>query len=91
MKKAQMEKSKGSQIRSSIRQAPVPGRFGQASVAIHSRKEQRKLEQAAGLIPFAVKLPSNLVEKLRALASDRQTGLNELTAELLEKGINARA
>jgi len=90
MKKAQMEKSKGRQITSAIRQAPVPGRFGHASVALQSRKEQRKLDQAAGLIPFAVKLPGDLVGKLRVLADDRRTGMNEITAELLEKALASR-
>jgi hypothetical protein len=34
-----------------------------------------------------VKLPGDLAQELRALAESRNTGLNELVAELLRKGM----
>ena len=43
-----------------------------------------------GLVPFAVKLHSDLVRELHAAAEKRGVGLNELTAELLRKGMAAK-
>ena len=70
-------------------QAPVPGRFGQGASAVVDRREQRKRDQALGLVPFAVKLDGDLVRQLHAAAQKRGSSLNELTAELLKKGLNA--
>ena len=68
----------------------TPGRFGQSAPGAVGRREQRKRDQALGLIPFAVKLHSDLVAQLHALAKERGTGLNELTAELLQLGLKAK-
>ncbi len=54
---------------------------------ILSRKEQRKLDQAAGLVPFACKLPSDLVKTLNDATTTKKLGMNELVAELLRKGL----
>ena len=54
------------------------------------RREQRKRDQALGLVPFAVKLDGALVKQLQTLALERGTGLNELTAELLKKGLKGK-
>jgi predicted HicB family RNase H-like nuclease len=53
------------------------------------RREQRKLDQAQGLVPFAVKLNSELVQQLQTLAKERGTDLNALVAEVLTKGLAA--
>ena len=50
-----------------------------------------KLDQALGLVPFAVKIDADLVNRIRALAQARQTGLNEVTAELLRRGLESQA
>ena len=59
--------------------------------AQNSRDAQRKLDQAQGLVPFAVKLNSELVKKIQARAQERGTPLNEVVAELLEKGLESMA
>lgn len=51
------------------------------------RREQRRLDQAAGLMPFAVKLNGELIGQVRALAAERKTGINEVVAELLQKAL----
>jgi hypothetical protein len=51
------------------------------------RREQRRLDQAAGLVPFAVKLNGELIKQIHALATERKTGVNELVAELLQKAL----
>jgi len=53
------------------------------------RREQRKRDQALGLVPFAVKLNSELVLQLQNLAKERGVDLNEAVAEVLTKGLAA--
>ncbi len=86
MKKTDLERNKGSKINGKMIQSN--DRFGKDAVAVN-RREQRKLDQAQGLIPFAVKLNSELVTQLQALAQTRQIGLNEIVAELLKKGLGS--
>jgi len=54
------------------------------------KREQREKDKAAGLVPFAVKLPQELVTSLQALATQREETLNDVTAELLRKGMKAK-
>ena len=90
MKRADLAKSKGKKIESQIGQAPNPARFGQGAAVMVDRREQRKRDQALGLVPFAIKLDGGLVRQLHMLAQERGTGLNELTAELLKKSLKAK-
>jgi hypothetical protein len=60
--------------------------FGGAAPAL-DRREQRERERALGLVPFAVKLNSDLVRQLQALAQERGGDMNALVAELLQKGL----
>ena len=69
--------------------APVVGGFGNSSAVTVDRREQRKLDQAAGLVPFAVKLNSDLVLQLQTRAKDSNVDLNQLVADLLAKGLAA--
>jgi hypothetical protein len=87
MKKTDLYKNLALKIDREMKQATTPDRFGQGEVL--DRKAQRKLDQAKGLVPFAVKLDAQLTESLRTLAASRQIGLNELVGELLEKGLAA--
>jgi hypothetical protein len=87
MKKTDLEKLKGLKIDSRMKYAGTPGRFGAATDAATSRREQRERERALGLVPFAVKLDGELVKQIQALAQERQCGLSEVVAELLEKGL----
>lgn len=89
MKKTDLYKSLSSKVENRMKQVGTPDRFA-LGVAI-DRKEQRKLDQAKGLIPFAVKLDAELAESIRKLAESRQIGLNELVDELLRKGLAATA
>ena len=89
MKKTDLEKNMALKIDGRMRHAGTPERF--AGGAVPDRKEQRKLDQAKGLVPFAVKLDAQLVGDIRTLAESRQTSLNELVDELLRKGLRAGA
>ncbi len=91
MKRTDLEKNIGLKINSKINPAGAAGRFGKEAAAAPDRREQRKLDQALGLVPFAVKLNGDLVKQLHALAQARQTGLNEVVAELLKNGLDSGA
>ena len=67
--------------------AGIPGRFAQDAATLPDRKTQRKLDAAAGLVPFACKLPAPLAAQLRERAAGHPDGLNGLVADLLTKGL----
>ena len=90
MKRTQMEKLKGAALQGELRRSGAPDRFGSGSSAPLKRREQRELERAQGLVPFAVKLHEDLVREVQAAAQARGLGLNEVTAELLRKGLQAK-
>ena len=87
MKRTDLAKNVGLKINSRLNAEGTPGRFGKEAAAVPDRREQRKMDQALGLVPFAVKLNSDLVKQIQALAEERQIGLNEVVAELLKKGL----
>ena len=65
----------------------MPGRFADEAAAALDKREQRRRDAAAGLVPFACKLPADLNQSLRERAADHPEGLNGLVAELLRKGL----
>lgn len=69
--------------------APGAAGFGNGDAAAVDRREQRKRDQALGLVPFAVKLNGELVQRLQTRAKDGGRDLNEVVAELLTKGLAA--
>jgi hypothetical protein len=87
VKQAELEKVKGVRIDDQMGRSVTPGRFGKDAATVPNRREQRKLDQALGLIPLAVKIDSALVKQIHALAQQRKAGLNEIVAELLKKGL----
>ncbi|MDQ1919750.1 hypothetical protein [Massilia pseudoviolaceinigra] len=88
MKKTGMAKSDAKKLMGKM-VAPGAAGFGNADNAAVDRREQRKRDQALGLVPFAVKLNSDLVLQLQTLAKERDTDLNEVVADLLTKGLAA--
>lgn len=89
MKRTDLEKNKGLKINGKMAQAGVPARYGQQAATALDKREQRKLDQALGLVPFAVKLPAELIKELQTQAQERQLSMSELAAELLKKGLSA--
>lgn len=87
MKKTDLAKSDAKKLMGKM-SAPGAGAIGAAGAAVAvDRREQRKRDQALGLVPFAVKLNSDLVQQLQALAKTRELDLNALVAEVLQKGL----
>lgn len=86
MKKTGMAKSDAKKLMGKMA-APGGAGFGGDTAITVDRREQRKRDQALGLVPFAVKLNGDLVQQLQALAKERGIDLNELTAEILVQGL----
>jgi hypothetical protein len=88
MKKTGMAKSDAKKLMGKM-VAPGAAGFGNGDAAVVDRREQRKRDQAAGLVPFAVKLNGELVLQLQTLAKERGIDLNEAVAGVLAKGLAA--
>jgi hypothetical protein len=88
MKKTGMAKSDAKKLMGKMVAPGVAG-FGNSGTAAPDRREQRKLDQAAGLVPFAVKLNGELVQQLQSQAKENNVDLNVLVADLLAKGLAA--
>lgn len=87
MKKTDLEKNKALKLTQSMKQAQSD-RFGKGAAETPvNRREQRKLDQAKGLVPFACKLDGELVATLKERAADHPEGINGLVDELLRRGL----
>jgi len=86
MKPTDLQKYNAMKLVNQMKKGDAPGRPGRAERPL-DRREQRRLDQAAGLVPFAVKLNGELVQQIQALASERKAGINEIVAELLGKAL----
>lgn len=84
MKKTDLAKSDAKKI---MNQMAAKGAAFGAAAKPFDRREQRERERALGLVPFAVKLNGDLVAQLQALARERNVEMNDLVAELLQKGL----
>ena len=85
MKRGELEKRQGSKLTSQMR--ADGNAYGRAAAPEPDRRAQRERDRAAGLVPFAVKLPQDLVRALQDRATQQGSGLNEITAELLNKAL----
>ena len=88
MKKTDLEKHKAKKLTNNLKQAAPHARGGAAEPVV-DRREQRRLDQAAGLVPFACKLDATLVARLQAAAADHPGGMSVLLGELLIKALPA--
>ena len=87
VKKTDLEKLQGTKIASNMKLSSIPDRFGKDAANMPDKREQRKRDQEAGLIPFAVKLHSDIIKQIHALADTQKKSLNDVTAELLSKAL----
>ncbi|HYM48611.1 MAG TPA: hypothetical protein VES91_09020 [Burkholderiaceae bacterium] len=85
MKRGELEKRQASKLTNQMRAAG--NTYGPAVEPALDRRAQRDRDRALGLVPFAVKLPQDLVKALQQQATTKGVGLHELTAELLRKSL----
>jgi len=87
MKKTDLEKAKALKLAGNMKLNGIPDRFGKDSGAPADKREQRRRDQELGLIPYAVKLHGDLINQIKALADKDGKSLNDVTADLLTKGL----
>lgn len=89
MKKTDLEKNKALKLANSLKLASA--KRGPADNAPKvDRREQRRLDQQQGLIPFACKLNADLVEQLKTRAAEHPEGINGVVAELLNQALTGK-
>jgi hypothetical protein len=88
MKKTDLEKNKALKLNNAMKQSTAE-RFGKASAAAATvdRREQRKLDQAQGLVAFACKLNGELVAELKERAATHPEGMTGLLNEVIKRGL----
>jgi hypothetical protein len=82
--KFQLEQNKAFKLANDLKQGGK-ARAGVAGAAKVDRREQRKQDQAKGLVPFACKLDEKLVRQLKERAEANQGDMSEALADLLVK------
>jgi hypothetical protein len=87
MKRTELEKRKALKLANDLRRSGNP--FPRAADSEAARRAQRERDRALGLVPFAVKLPQELVRQMQAVAQSRDVALGELVADWLRKGMAA--
>ena len=88
MKKTDLAKNDAKKLMGKMT-GPGAGQFGNAGAPAVDKREQRKRDQALGLVPFAVKLNSELVQQLQALAAEKGLDMNATVADVLARGLAA--
>ncbi|WGS49684.1 hypothetical protein LFL96_18355 [Paraburkholderia sp. D15] len=88
MKKTDLEKNKALKLNNAMKLSTAD-RFGKAAAAEPKldRREQRKLDQAQGLVAFACKLNSELVDELKTRAATHPDGMTGLLNEVVKRGL----
>jgi hypothetical protein len=88
MKKTDLEKNKALKIVEKMKKGGTPARYSAASgTAQLDRREQRKLDQARGLVSFPLKLKEDVIHELRRRAQEQGVDVNEVTGALLEAAL----
>jgi hypothetical protein len=87
MKKTDLVKQLAKKLDGRMKTAGVPGRFAQGAAEVVDRREQRKRDAAAGLVPFACKLPAELLKRLHERAAAHEGGVNALVADALRQAL----
>jgi len=84
VKKFDIEKNKGLKLTNGLKNAGTSARFGQEAAAPKlDKREQRRLDQQMGLVPFACKLNEHFVAQLQARAAAHEGGMSAVLAEIL--------
>lgn len=87
MKKTDIEKNKAMKIVGTMKSSLAPDRFAQGAAAATDKKERRARDTAAGLVPFACKLPVDMVRQINERAAAHEDGLNGWMAAVVQAGL----
>jgi hypothetical protein len=87
MKRTDLEKNRGLKINGKLGAAGIPSRFAAGAASVVDKREQRRLDRASGQIPFACKLPAELVKQLQERGAAHEGGINVFMAELITSAL----
>lgn len=82
MSKTDLEKKRGININSRMGATGIPERFA-GGAAVVDKREQRRRDQASGLVPFACKLPAELVKQIQQRGMAEAGGINGFLVDVL--------
>ena len=88
MKKTDLEKALAKKIAGRVGGNAAAQRYGQGAAEVPDRREQRRLDSAAGLVPFACKLPQALATRLAERGATHEGGLNALVAQIVAEALD---
>ncbi len=88
MKKTDLAKSDAKKLLGQMHASKTTN-FAKTDTPVIDKREQRKRDQALGLVPFAIKLNSQLVLQLQNAAREQELELHILVGNLLSKGLNS--
>jgi hypothetical protein len=86
VKKTDLEKNKALKLANSLKLASALRSPADNAPKV-DRREQRRLDQSQGLVPFACKLNQDLVEQLKTRAAAHPGGINAVVGELLNQAL----
>jgi hypothetical protein len=89
LKKFDLAKNLALKLENQRKARGVPSRFAQGATEVLDKRERRARDAAAGLVPFACKLPGELVKQLGERAAAHEGGINAVVAELLASALAA--
>ena len=72
-----------------MKQGGTPARFS-SDTRVIDRREQRKLDQAQGLVSFPVKIKQTLIASIRSRAAEQNLSTDQVIGELLEQALNGQ-
>ena len=87
MKKTDLEKQKALKLMGKVNAGAPLSRYASGAAPTVDRREQRRLDQAAGLVSFPVKLHQSLISDLNEKAQKDGISVNELMNTLLSKAL----
>src|SRR5450631_4134658 len=88
MKKTDLVKNLAKKLDGRMKSAGVPDRYAGAAAEAVDKREQRRRDAAAGLVPFACKLPADLVRRLHERSLSHEGGFNAFVAQALERALD---
>jgi uncharacterized protein (DUF4415 family) len=89
MKKTDLEKQRAKQLDGRLKSSLPPQRFGKASAAAAARPDARPSPATPKLVPLSIRLPADVVQRLRERAVGHDGGLSALMTEAAEHWLAA--
>jgi hypothetical protein len=86
----ELAKRTGLKINLQNKNAGIPTRFAQGVSEETLRKEQRKRDAAAGLVPFACKLPMDVISAVNARAAQDGAEVSAVVQAALAKYLKVK-